>query len=453
MSGIIKKEYIKEFWSANIVELFERAAYYGMFISLTIYLSSVVGFTDIEAGWISGIFAAFLYFTPTFSGAWADIIGFRKALLLAFTLLFIGYALLGLFHLRSTTIMALAVIMLGGSFVKSIITATVAKCSDTQNRARAFSIFYQMVNIGAFLGKSVAKPIRIELGVGSVSLFSSGMCIIALLIIFLLYRNVDRTGEGKTIKETWDAFIDILKNIRFMTLILIVGCFWAIQHQLYATMPKYVIRTIGESASPEWYANVNPLVVVLLVVPITVFSKRFKPAVSIAISLLLISVSSFIMTLSPGVQSLAHGMIDIAGKIKIHPVTFVLILGIAVQALAECFLSPRFLEYASLQAPRGKTGLYMGFSHINSFFGNILGFGISGYLLEKWCPDPKKLDSVSFNKWQNAITGNGQMPAQYEHSYYIWYVFTAIGLFAFIALLIYNYFTDQIDRSRAEKNN
>ena len=38
-----------------------------------------------------------------------------------------------------------------------------------------------------------------------------------------------------------------------------------VQHQLYATMPKYVLRLAGEGASPSWYANVNPLVVVLTV--------------------------------------------------------------------------------------------------------------------------------------------------------------------------------------------
>ena len=30
-------------------------------------------------------------------------------------------------------------------------------------------------------------------------------------------------------------------------------------------MPKYVLRLAGEGASPSWYANVNPLVVVLCV--------------------------------------------------------------------------------------------------------------------------------------------------------------------------------------------
>ncbi|MFH1463195.1 MAG: hypothetical protein ABIO70_02305 [Pseudomonadota bacterium] len=65
----------RSFWTANGVELFERAAYYGTFISLALYLTRVVGFTDVQTGWIAGSFAAALYFAPSFAGAIADSIG------------------------------------------------------------------------------------------------------------------------------------------------------------------------------------------------------------------------------------------------------------------------------------------------------------------------------------------------------------------------------------------
>ncbi|MFZ4591567.1 MAG: MFS transporter, partial [Ignavibacteria bacterium] len=87
-----KVKYSREFWVANTVELFERAAYYGFFIAITLYLTTVVGFDDIWAAWIGGVFSAGLYFLPPFAGAYADKIGFRKSILLAFALLTIGYA-------------------------------------------------------------------------------------------------------------------------------------------------------------------------------------------------------------------------------------------------------------------------------------------------------------------------------------------------------------------------
>ena len=44
-----KVKFSKAFWVANTVELLERAAYYGVFVVITLYLSNVLGFTDIQA--------------------------------------------------------------------------------------------------------------------------------------------------------------------------------------------------------------------------------------------------------------------------------------------------------------------------------------------------------------------------------------------------------------------
>ena len=48
----------RTFWTGNAAELFERAAYYGMFITLFRYLNIDIGFTDPQAGWITGLFLA-----------------------------------------------------------------------------------------------------------------------------------------------------------------------------------------------------------------------------------------------------------------------------------------------------------------------------------------------------------------------------------------------------------
>ena len=55
-----KIKFSKAFWVANTVELFERAAYYGVFIVITLYLSRILGFNDIQAATIAGTFSAFL---------------------------------------------------------------------------------------------------------------------------------------------------------------------------------------------------------------------------------------------------------------------------------------------------------------------------------------------------------------------------------------------------------
>jgi len=320
----------RAFWTANIVELFERAAYYAVFIALTLYLTNVVGFDDIDAGWISGMFSAGLYFLPPFAGAVADRIGFRKAILLAFALLTIGYFTLGAAPYKSTVLPALVVLMFGGSFIKSIITGTVAKTSDPANRARAFSIFYGMVNVGAFAGKSIAYPLRLNLGLEAINYYAAAMTLLALVVVYLYYRNVDIKGEGKTFAELWQGLLRILTTPRLITLVLIVAGFWIIQHQMYATMPKYVLRTVGKEASPEWIANVNPLVVVTTVMLVTHLMRKARAVTSMAVGMFLMPLSALCMASSPLLESALGESLRLPGGITAHPITVVLIAGIVI---------------------------------------------------------------------------------------------------------------------------
>ncbi|HEX3072218.1 MAG TPA: MFS transporter, partial [Ignavibacteriales bacterium] len=285
------------------------------------------------------------------------------------------------------------------------------------------------VNVGSFLGKTFAYPLRLEWGVESINYYSAAMTFIALIVVVFFYKSANVEGEGKSFKETWDSLARVVTNVRLLVLILIVTGFWIIQHQMYATMPKYVLRTVGEGAAPEWIANVNPFVVMTCVVFITSLMKNVKAISSMIAGMLLMPFSALLMASSSILESYAGSSISF-GFFSAHPVTIMMIAGISVQGLAECFISPRYLEYFSLQAPKGEEGLYLGFSHLHSFLASLLGFGISGYLLTAYCPDP-------------ALLTPEQRLTAYDHAHYIWYYFSVIGLVAGIALLIYRYYTNR----------
>jgi hypothetical protein len=145
----------------------------------------------------------------------------------------------------------------------------------------------------------------------------------------------------------------------------------------------------------------------------------------------LIPVSAMIMGFSATIGPMAA-----AWGIVAHPVTVAMILGISMQGFAECFLSPRYLEFASKQAPPGQEGLYMGYAHLNIFFAWFFGFILSGYLLDAFCPDPGKLSAADQAMRLAAIAGNGAMPAAYAQAHIIWFVFAGVGALAFAALMI-----------------
>ena len=70
-------KYTRAFWTANAAELLERMSYYAVFIVITLYLSNTLGFSDLEASLISGLFSGGLYLLPMFTGAFADDISYR----------------------------------------------------------------------------------------------------------------------------------------------------------------------------------------------------------------------------------------------------------------------------------------------------------------------------------------------------------------------------------------
>ncbi|MBL4683807.1 MAG: hypothetical protein JKY37_04400, partial [Nannocystaceae bacterium] len=99
-------------------------------------------------------------------------------------------------------------VMVGGSFIKSVITATVAKETTAANRARGYSIFYALVNIGAFGGKTIVKPLRENMGnegLIALNLFAAGMTLVAFVLVLFLYKARPGQGEGRSVAELWSA--------------------------------------------------------------------------------------------------------------------------------------------------------------------------------------------------------------------------------------------------------
>ncbi len=435
----------RSFWTGNAAELCERAAYYGTFIALRTYLIRVVGLDDVQAGIVAGMFGGWIYLVPFFTGAAADRIGFRKALILAFVLLAAGYGTLGFFHTLGPVLLGLALVVLGGAFVKPVITGTVAKTSDYANRARAFSIFYMMVNIGSFTGKTIVAPIRIDMGVENVPFFSAGAALLALIVVLLTFRPPeDEATRPRTLADTLRGMWMAVSNLRFLALILITAGFWSIQGQLYASMPDYVLRMAGETYKPEWYANVNPLVVVLFVVAVTQLVRTWKPENSILIAMALVPFSALAMASSV----LFSGNIEFLG-LSVHPITAMMVVGIAILGICECFLSPKYLEFASKQAPPGKEGIFLGFAHVNTFFAWIFGFIFSGFLLSRYCPEPTTLPPELQLQHAAALAGQGPMPEAYAHAHYLWLAYTGVGILTLLALLLFIWATRRIDARAA----
>src|SRR5574342_1305641 len=91
------KGFSSTFWIANVLELFERFAYYGSKAILAVFVAEQVGLGPEKAGWLVGsVFNTLLYFLPILAGTVVDRYGFKKSLLACFSIFCVGYLLIGL---------------------------------------------------------------------------------------------------------------------------------------------------------------------------------------------------------------------------------------------------------------------------------------------------------------------------------------------------------------------
>ena len=85
------------FWIANVIESFERLAFFGVraVVGLFIYGdNSVLHLSMSEKGLIFGIWALIQCLVPMVSGGYTDTYGYRKSMYVAFTINIVGYGLM-----------------------------------------------------------------------------------------------------------------------------------------------------------------------------------------------------------------------------------------------------------------------------------------------------------------------------------------------------------------------
>ena len=97
---------------------------------------------------------------PILGGALADRYGYRRMLIVAFSLLATGYFAAGHVSTYALVFLALLVMATGAGLFKPIISGTIARTTDESNSALGFGIYYWMINLGAFLAPLVVSVLK-----------------------------------------------------------------------------------------------------------------------------------------------------------------------------------------------------------------------------------------------------------------------------------------------------
>ena len=170
-----------QFWLVVMFEFFERGAYYGMMSFISQYFVDTLHFPKENVGVIKGVIQPLLYFLPILAGAIADRFGYRKVLMVAFTLLGGGYFLTSQMTSYAGVFAALVIMGFGAGTFKPLISGTIAKITDESNSTQAFGIYYWSINMGAFLFPLVLVPVLKSINPAYV-IIASGICTAAMII-------------------------------------------------------------------------------------------------------------------------------------------------------------------------------------------------------------------------------------------------------------------------------
>jgi dipeptide/tripeptide permease len=159
------------FWIVNVMEMLERFAYYGVraVIALYIVLPKELGgpeFNHIQKGLIFAWWAYVQSLLPAFTGGLADRYGHKNTIAVAIILKCIGYFMMAQLLSFGGFLVGCLLLAGGTAIFKPGVQGTLAATLKQSHASVGWGIFYQLVNIGGFLGPVLAGVIRNDPNLG-----------------------------------------------------------------------------------------------------------------------------------------------------------------------------------------------------------------------------------------------------------------------------------------------
>jgi len=438
-----KASFPGSFWAANTIELFERAAFYAVASFVVIYFHETLGMSPTLAAFLNGsLLWGLVYFLPILSGTLADKYGFKRSLTVSFVLIAMGYFTLGtvqkfwpgLIGADTATavdytipvIMGIILIGIGGSIVKPCIAGTIQKTSG-RNATLGFGIFYMVINVGSMSGRGVSYFARVNLGIPAIFTYvATAFALIGLLWVVFVYKEPEYVSDGlkddqrvakKTLGEALLGMVLVLKNLKFVFFLVVIGFFWFIYVQIYNLIPLF-LRYLDPKAPVEIYTLANPVMIVCFQLLITKMTKKWSAIKSIMAGIIVTTLGMLVNVLPILLFTEITRKVSILGILFPIATIFVL-LSFASMAVGEMLLASRQYQYIGSIAPKGEEGLYLGYANLPMAFGTIIGSPIGGAMYEYFVSSRVEkglpIDAVS-----------------------MWLIVSAMGVISLLGLAIYN---------------
>ena len=373
MPSVRLRDFPRVFWLANVMELFERAAYYGLNSVLGVYLVSELKFDVQAVGFLQSVVYAAVYVVPILGGALADRYGYRRMLLVAFSLLAAGYFAAGGASSYGVVFVFLLLMALGAGLFKPIISGTLARTTNERTSAIGFGIYYWMINLGAFLAPFVVTWLK--RGPGWRAVFTASALYTGAMILptIFLFRDPARPKDVKPLGETLRGAADVLADARFMLMVVVYSGFWLLYFQQFGSILWYLDDFVDKAPVN---AAVNGVLGWFGIAPVFVFDAEHITVINALTIIALQIVVSWIVKERKALPTMVAGMLIGAagmGVIALSRGGWALVVGMVVFSLGEMTCHPKYYSLVGLVAPPDRKAVYMGYSFLYGVFGALLG--------------------------------------------------------------------------------
>ena len=382
------RDFPRTFWLANVMELFERAAYYGLNSVLAIYLTlptaqGGLGFGEQAVGFLQSIVYAATYVVPILGGALADRYGYRRMLLVAFSLLATGYFAAGHSSGYALVFLALLVMATGAGLFKPIISGTIARTTDERTSAFGFGVYYWMINLGAFLAPLVVSVLK---GFSWKYVFMASAAYTGLMLLptVFVFRDPPRPENRRTLGETLLGAAEVLGDARFMLMIVVYSGFWVLYFQNFGSVLWY-LRDFVDRA-PVSAAVTSALAALGLPVTFT-FDAEHVTVINAGTIILLQVLVSRIVKSRPALPTMVTGMAFGAAGFALLAASrspWVLVAGLVVFSIGEMTAHPKYYSFIGIVAPADRKAVYMGYAFLYGVIGSLLGSSLGAFAYERF---------------------------------------------------------------------
>lgn len=342
---------VGQFAVTNVAELLERSAYYGFTSILGLYLTEL-GYGGAIVGAVSVILLALPYVFPLLTSPIAEKLGYKPVMVVALACYASGFAVLASSDAIGAIITGTALVAAGAGGFKPIATATIAHVTALRHRSLGFTIYYTGINIGGFAGPFIVAKLTDSLAAGFA--VAGSIMVAALVLTLLLYRS-PQPPQDVSVGRALAKLGAILEDMRLVVLLLVFSGFWFLYSMNFSFLALYLDRFVE---LPSWFEpslqqSYNPLIVMVLAIPIGALATKKDPRVMMTIGVLLYVVGFSIV-----------GFVQHVGAFFV---------GLFVATVGEILAYPAFLTYIAGIAPKDRVAVYQSYGFLPLFIGFFFG--------------------------------------------------------------------------------